>query len=99
METDPLDPKPQPPKKPVPEANWWVLGGMVGQLGYIIAIPAVIFAIGGAYLDTYTGLSPLFVLLGLSLAFLTSSFGVGKFIKTLLEMDKSNEKPKEEGKP
>lgn len=75
---------PAKPSKPVPEQNWWMLVGVAGQIGYIIAIPAVVFAFGGAYLDKYAGTSPLFVVLGLSLAFLVSAFGVGRVIRRLL---------------
>ena len=83
-------PKPTSSSSKFPEPNWGVSFGLVGQIGYVIAIPAVIFAIGGAYLDKYTGLSPLFVILGLSLAFLISAFGVARVIRTILEL--GNEK-------
>jgi len=68
------------------EANWGLVFGLVGQIGYIIAIPAVLFAFGGAYLDKYAGTSPLFVILGLSLAFLASAFGVARVIRTIIEL-------------
>ncbi|MBI5155843.1 AtpZ/AtpI family protein [Candidatus Peregrinibacteria bacterium] len=70
------------------EANWGLVFGLVGQIGYIIAIPAVLFAFGGAYLDKYAGTSPLFVILGLSIAFLASAFGVARVIKTITALDK-----------
>ncbi|MBI4023279.1 AtpZ/AtpI family protein [Candidatus Berkelbacteria bacterium] len=51
------------------------------QLGYMIALPAVILAFGGGWLDRQLGTSPLFILLGLALAILASSLWVWKFIQ------------------
>lgn len=85
-------PKTVLPSSKSPEPNWGVSFGLVGQIGYIIAIPAVFFAFGGAYLDKQLGTSPLFIILGLSLAFLASAFGVARVIRTIIEL--GNEKPK-----
>ena len=43
------------------------------DFGWIIAIPAVLFGFGGAYLDKAQGTSPLFLLLGLALALTLST--------------------------
>lgn len=72
-------------KNPTTDASWWRLAGLASQIGYIIAIPAVLFAFGGAYLDKNLGTSPLFVILGLSFAFLVSAFGVAKVIREITE--------------
>ena len=54
------------------------------SLGYIIAIPAVLFGFGGAYLDRTLGTSPWFLLLGLALAMGISVIGVYRRLKEIL---------------
>lgn len=56
---------------------------LVGQLGFIIALPAALFSFGGAYLDKKLDTTPLFILLGLGLAILSSALWVYKFVKNL----------------
>lgn len=70
-----------PPAKRNQEYSMWSALGLVWELGYIIAIPAVLFGFGGAYLDKRFGLSPLFTLLGLLLALLISGFAVYRRVK------------------
>jgi F0F1-type ATP synthase assembly protein I len=54
------------------------------SLGYIIAIPAVVFGFGGAYMDKYWGTSPNFLLIGFALACLLSMLGVYRKVKEIL---------------
>lgn len=54
-----------------------------GELGYIIALPAVAFGFGGAYLDKYLHMSPLFFLLGIFFALTVSAIGVARKIKEI----------------
>lgn len=61
---------------------WYVLS-LVGQLGFIIAIPAAGFGFGGAHLDRLWGTSPLFILLGLALAICASGLWIYYFIRTI----------------
>ena len=56
---------------------------LAGQLGFMIAVPAAVFGFGGAYLDRAWGTSPLFILVGLSLALLTSARMVWRLAKQL----------------
>jgi hypothetical protein len=56
---------------------------LVGQLGFIIALPAALFAYGGAILDRQLGTSPLFILLGLGLAIVSSSLWVYRFVQKI----------------
>lgn len=51
------------------------------QLGYMIALPAAVFAFGGAWLDRRLDTSPLFILLGLGLAIASSGFWVWRFLQ------------------
>lgn len=56
---------------------------LAGQLGYMIAIPAVIGAAGGAYLDKRFETSPLFILIGLGIAITSSSYWIWMLIKRI----------------
>ena len=53
------------------------------NLGYIIALPAVLFGFGGAFLDKEFNTSPLFLLLGFVLAITLSTIGVYRIIKQI----------------
>lgn len=53
------------------------------KLGYIIAIPAVIFVLLGRLGDTYFGTSPLLLILGLLLALTASSLAVFQEIRKI----------------
>lgn len=65
-----------------PESLWGAVS-LAWELGYLIALPAVLFGFGGAYLDKYAGTSPLFLLLGFALATLLSGIGVVRKVKRL----------------
>ena len=70
--------------------------GFAGQIGYVIAIPAVLFGFGGAYLDKYLGTSPAFMSVGLLIAFGSSVMAVKKMIEQLNAADaQAEEKNKE----
>lgn len=53
------------------------------NFGYIIAIPAVAFGFGGAYLDKQYGTSPTFILIGFALAMLLSGLGIWRMIREI----------------
>ncbi len=59
----------------------FALYALAGEVSYLIAIPAIVFGVGGAYLDTYAETSPLFLLLGFALAFSSSALAVWRMIK------------------
>lgn len=63
--------------------NIWNVLGIVGQLGFIIAIPAAALAYLGHILDHKFSTSPLFLIAGLGLAILLSSLAVYKMIKKI----------------
>lgn len=56
------------------------------SLGYIIALPAVLFGFGGAYLDRHLHTSPYLLLLGLALAMGISAVGVYRRVKEILQL-------------
>lgn len=58
--------------------------GLAWQLGYIIALPIVILALGGRFLDVRSGTSPLFLLVGMSLAVVVTTVWMYRKSKTML---------------
>lgn len=68
--------------------------GFAWELGYTIAIPAVIFAIAGGYADRSFDSSPLFLLIGMALAFTISFVSIARKIKLIIRrMPKIQPKP------
>jgi len=57
---------------------------LVGELGFLIAVPAVVFGLGGAWLDREFGTTPTFILGGLALALVSSMLAVWHRIKPIL---------------
>lgn len=71
----------------------WEGLNLAWELGYLIAIPAVIFSFGGAYLDKTMGTSPLYLLIGIALAVLLSGFSVYRKTKHLIESTQKKDSP------
>ncbi|MFA6039186.1 MAG: AtpZ/AtpI family protein [Candidatus Peribacteraceae bacterium] len=63
----------------------WLAVRLVWDMGWIIAIPAVLLGFFGAYVDRWLGTSPIFILLGLALALALSFLGVKRKLKEILE--------------
>jgi F0F1-type ATP synthase assembly protein I len=61
--------------------NSWSAVGLAWELGYTIAVPLVVFALLGRYLDKKLGTSPFLLLLGILLSIGLTSWLVYK--KTL----------------
>lgn len=55
------------------------------QLGYLITLPILIFAIGGRVLDKRLNTSPLFLLIGIGLAIIISAFLIYRKIKEIIK--------------
>ncbi len=62
----------------------WKLIGIAWELGYLIALPLILFALAGKFADTFFHSSPLFFLLGTLLAIIVSTIIVVKKINTLI---------------
>ncbi len=73
-ETNHINKKPSPPFSAL---------SLALKLGYIIAIPAVLFVLLGRFGDTYFGTSPLLLIAGLLLALTTSSLAVFRKIRKI----------------
>jgi F0F1-type ATP synthase assembly protein I len=76
---------PQPPagtSKPEDPSIWAALQ-LAWELGYMIAIPAVLFGFGGAYLDKQYQTSPIFIALGFVLALGISALTVIRKVRTI----------------
>ncbi len=63
----------------------WLSVQLVWDMGWIIAIPAVVLGFSGASLDKHTGTSPLFLLLGLAIALLLSAVGIVRKLKAIVQ--------------
>ena len=61
----------------------WAAYGVVGELGYLIAIPAIVFGVGGAYADKYFHTSPILLIIGFMVAAWTSYLAVRRVIERL----------------
>ena len=60
------------------------------ELGYTIALPIILFAIGGRMLDTKLGSSPWMLLAGIGVALMIS--GTAVYWKTIKIMDEASKK-------
>lgn len=63
--------------------NFLFVLSLVGQLGFMIALPAAGLGFGGAYVDKTLGTSPLFILLGLTFAVAASSIMIYRLVKKI----------------
>ena len=59
----------------------WQALGLAWNLGYIIALPLVVFALGGRLLDRRMGTSPLFLLAGVFISLIVTTIGLMRKIK------------------
>lgn len=75
------------PKQQLPEEQktrvWLFLVGLVGQLGFMIALPIVLLAFGGRLLDARLQMSPVFLLAGIALAGIITTAWVVRRMRTL----------------
>ena len=81
----PSAPSSDPPHKEVSPEESTVLGlSFAWELGYTIALPAIVFCLGGAKLDRYMGSGHVFFFLGLLIALTLSFFGVYRKIRFII---------------
>ena len=72
-----------PEKKKENALTFAMLAGMVGELGFIIAIPLIVTIFAGIWLDKKFNTIPLFMIVGILLAITTSTIAIGRKIKRL----------------
>ncbi len=60
---------------------------LVFEIGYTIAIPAVIFVFGGHWLDVRFDTQPIFTLSGLLISLPVSSYAVWRKLRPYLKQD------------
>ena len=72
---------PQRPQIQKHEASVWSALQLAWELGYLIALPAALFAFGGAYLDKHFHSSPLYLLIGIAIALCISGIGVYRKVR------------------
>jgi len=67
--------------------NFWYLFSTFSQIGFIIAIPAALFAYFGHKLDIKFDTSPLFLISGIGIAIFVSCFAIYQMIKKIEKND------------
>ncbi len=63
--------------------NLWAAVSLAWELGYLIALPIIILAFGGAWLDKKLGTTPLFILTGVFLSLIISGIGIYRKVKSI----------------
>jgi len=71
------------------KSSFWQALGLAWELGYTIAIPLVVFALAGRLADKAWGTSPWFLLAGVILSIIISSYAI---VRKLQEITLSAER-------
>jgi F0F1-type ATP synthase assembly protein I len=74
----------------------WSALGFAWELGYSIAIPLVVFTLGGRLLDKKLGTSPWLLLIGLGISIFVTFFIVYKKLMTVINESRQDENKKQE---
>lgn len=90
-----MDLSSQPPA-PRDQKSYLLALSLFWSIGYTIAIPAIVLGIGGVQLDRTMHSSPLFTLLGFTLALAVSGWAVYRMIRKILDEEKREEKSLQE---
>jgi F0F1-type ATP synthase assembly protein I len=69
-----------PDQKPTPVLNVWAIAG---EVGFLIAIPLVVLVLLGIKLDKYFATTPLFIIVGMLLAFVISTISIARKVKQI----------------
>ena len=68
------------------KVNKWELAGLASEMGFIIALPLVVFAFAGKWLDHKVGnTTPWFTLLGIVLAISATTIWLTKKLKQYIK--------------
>jgi F0F1-type ATP synthase assembly protein I len=71
-------------KNKKPDSSWSALG-LAWELGYTIAVPLVLFALVGRFLDKKLGTSPFLLLAGILISIILTSWLVYRKTKEIIE--------------
>jgi F0F1-type ATP synthase assembly protein I len=71
--------------------NEWSAFRFAWELGYTIAIPLVVLALGGVFVDRWLGTKPWFMVAGIVLSMILSTVGV--YIKAMRVMSRMDHSP------
>ncbi|MBI4050247.1 MAG: AtpZ/AtpI family protein [Candidatus Doudnabacteria bacterium] len=71
-----------PDEKQKPPINRGELISIAFELGFIIALPVVIFGLGGKWLDAKMGTAPMFTLIGILTAIVSTSVWIYRKFKS-----------------
>ncbi len=75
---------PESEKKPEPPTVDWNAYRLVFEVGYTVAIPLVMFALAGRFLDRRLDTSPWLLLTGIVVSIFISSFIVYRKVKKII---------------
>lgn len=73
-------------KKPKPEKSWSAVS-LAWELGYTIAVPLVVFALAGRFLDRKLGTTPFLLLAGILLAIVATTWLVWRKMKEIIDSE------------
>lgn len=73
-------------KNQKPDNSWSALG-LAWELGYTIAVPLILFALAGRFLDKKLGTSPFLLLAGILISIGVTSWLVYKKTKEIIEKE------------
>lgn len=74
-----------PKKVQEEERKTWSLVGFAWDLGYSIAIPLILFVVGGVFIDRELESSPMFLLTGVFFSIFLSSMTIYKKTKSIID--------------
>ncbi|MBI4142941.1 AtpZ/AtpI family protein [Candidatus Uhrbacteria bacterium] len=69
---------------PEQRSPFWQAVALAWELGYTIAIPIVLLALGGRFLDRRFGTSPWLLLLGILLSIIVSSIAITMKVRRII---------------
>ncbi|MFZ5391032.1 MAG: AtpZ/AtpI family protein, partial [Patescibacteria group bacterium] len=72
--------------------------GLAWELGYAIALPLIVLAVGGRLLDKALGATPLFMLIGVVLSMFITSWMIYKKLAHLLHHEEAKPSSKDNDK-
>jgi F0F1-type ATP synthase assembly protein I len=64
--------------------RWWMVS-IVGEIGFLITVPLVLFAVVGRMVDAFFSSFPLFFLIGILCAIIASTYIIYRKLSTILK--------------